>query len=161
VSKEEQEQAYWAQVQASWQTSEDRYLQNLQGDIQAGILETLHGFDTTDEESYLQDLKDRVRERLSASLGQNYYGPAPRDLYITTTPRPVHQNCRCVGILSDWSPEDFPCDCGQPSMADSSLCADCRTVAEEKTPEPAPPPEPPRPAEVLGDWIRRPCGGKE
>jgi hypothetical protein len=57
-------------------------------------------------------------------------------------------------------PEPQNCSCGQPAMASSPLCADCRTIAEEKTPEPEPepPPEPPRPAEVLGDWIRRPCG---
>ena len=47
--------------------------------------------------------------------------------------------------------------CDQPPMTGSEFCADCRTIDEElwdvsKTKPPR------RPAELLGEWIARPCG---
>ncbi len=57
----------------------------------------------------------------------------------------------------------YDCACGQTAMpgfpSSFALCADCRTVHEEvgkmqvsETKSPR------RPAELLGDWIARPCG---
>jgi hypothetical protein len=51
------------------------------------------------------------------------------------------------------------CACGQPSMPDSELCADCRTIAEEcRTVTRSEPESPNRPHEPLRDWINKPCG---
>lgn len=48
--------------------------------------------------------------------------------------------------------------CSQEAMLDSSMCADCRTVAEETQQDPEPAIPDPRPLDTLRDWITRPCG---